>query len=46
VWIPQGWIEFFTDGPNADPFAEANRAAERFGGAHHQLFEVFKWILR
>ena len=41
-----GWIEFFTDGPNADPFAEAIEQPERLVVPTISLFEVFKWILR
>ncbi|MGB7564869.1 MAG: type II toxin-antitoxin system VapC family toxin [Prochlorococcaceae cyanobacterium] len=41
-----GWIEFFTGGPNAGPFAEAIERPERLVVPTISLFEVFKWVLR
>jgi predicted nucleic acid-binding protein len=41
-----GWIEFFTGGPNAEPFAEAIDQPERLVVPTLSLFEVFKWVMR
>ena len=41
-----GWIEYFTDGPNADRFAEAIESEEELVIPTVILMEVFKWILR
>jgi predicted nucleic acid-binding protein len=41
-----GWIEFFTGGPNAGPFAEAIDQPEKLVVPTLSLFEVFKWVSR
>ena len=41
-----GWIEFFTDGPQANAFADAIEASSQLIVPSLSLLEVFKWVLR
>ena len=41
-----GWIEFFTDGPQANDFAPAIEASSQLIVPTLSLLEVFKWVLR
>ena len=41
-----GWIEFFTDGPQADDFAPAIEASSQLIVPSLSLLEVFQWVLR
>jgi predicted nucleic acid-binding protein len=41
-----GWLEYVTDGPNADFFAPAIEARHRLVVPTISIHEVFKWILR
>ena len=41
-----GWIEFFTDGPQASDFAPAIEASTQLVVPSLSLLEVFKWVLR
>lgn len=41
-----GWIEYFTDSPNAGFFAPAIEDRENLLVASLNVMEVFKWILR
>ena len=41
-----GWIEFFTDGPQANDFAPAIEAPPQLIVPSLSLLEVFKWVLR
>ena len=41
-----GWIEYFTDGPNADRFAPALEDTEHLLVSVINLYEVFKHVLR
>ena len=41
-----GWIEFFTDGPQANAFAPAIEASSQLIVPSLSLLEVFKWVLR
>ena len=41
-----GWIEFFTDGPQANDFAPAIEAPSQLIVPSLSLLEVFKWVLR
>ena len=41
-----GWIELFTDGPQADRFLAVLERQDRLVVPAISIFEVFKWILR
>ncbi len=41
-----GWIEYFTDSPNAGIFAGPIEATERLIVASISVLEVFRWVLR
>lgn len=41
-----GWIEYFTNSPNADVFAPAIEDPGRLVVPSLSLLEVFKWVLR
>ena len=41
-----GWIEFFTDGPQANEFAPAIETSSQLIVPTLSLLEVFKWVLR
>ena len=41
-----GWIEFFTDGPQANDFAPSIEAPSLLIVPSLSLLEVFKWVLR
>jgi predicted nucleic acid-binding protein len=41
-----GWLEYFSDGPNADLFAEAIEATEDLAVPTLSLYEVFKRVLQ
>lgn len=41
-----GWIEYFTNSPNADLFAPAIEDTERLIVPTLSILEVFKWVLR
>ena len=46
VVYSSGWIEFFTDGPQANAFADAIEASSQLIVPSLSLLEVFKWVLR
>lgn len=41
-----GWIEYFTDGPNASFFADPIEDTENLVVPSMCLLEVFRWVLR
>jgi predicted nucleic acid-binding protein len=41
-----GWIEFFTDGPNAAFFATAIQDVDELIVPSLSIYEVFKWVCR
>ena len=41
-----GWIEYFTDSPNADAFAAVIEQPEMLLVPSLSILEVFKWVLR
>jgi len=41
-----GWIEVFTDGPQADRFLELLQQEDRLVVPAISILEVFKWVLR
>lgn len=41
-----GWIEYFTDAPNADHFAVVIEQPESLLVPSLSILEVFKWVLR
>jgi predicted nucleic acid-binding protein len=41
-----GWIEYFTDSPNADEFAAVIEEPEHLLVPSLSILEVFKWVLR
>jgi predicted nucleic acid-binding protein len=41
-----GWLEYLTDGPNADFFAPAIERTNRLVVPTISLMEVFKWVMR
>lgn len=41
-----GWIEYFTDSPNADEFAEVIEDPDHLLVPSLSVLEVFKWVLR
>jgi predicted nucleic acid-binding protein len=41
-----GWIEYFTDSPNADEFAAVIEEPEHLRVPSLSILEVFKWVLR
>lgn len=41
-----GWIEYFTDGPNANAFAEAIESPQVLVVPSLSLLEVYRWMLR
>jgi len=41
-----GWIEYFTDSPNADEFAAVIEHPEHLLVPSLSILEVFKWVLR
>lgn len=41
-----GWLEYLTDGPNADFFAPAIEDTARLVVPTLSILEVFKWVLR
>ena len=48
VWLvdSSGWIEYFTDGPNASSFAAAIEQPETLVVPSISLLEVYRWMLR
>lgn len=41
-----GWIEFFTDGPNSDSFADVLESADELVVPSITITEVYRWMLR
>jgi toxin FitB len=41
-----GWIEYFTDSPNADEFAAVIEEPEHLLVPSLSILEVFRWVLR
>ena len=41
-----GWIEYFTEGPNCDHFADAILDAENLYVPTIVLLEVYRWVHR
>ena len=41
-----GWIEYFTESPNAQVFAEPIEATENLIVASISVLEVFRWVFR
>ena len=48
LWLvdSSGWIEYFTDGPNASCFAPAIEQPKSLVVPSLSLLEVYRWMLR